>query len=75
MPVVFNIGAEGQLFMDQSGSLGGFTIKGLPPIIHVPLALGVGFLAGRNLGSFPDCLKAKTGAHVVNNTIMMIILR
>jgi len=69
---VFNIGAEGQLFMGSIMSAwAGFTFKGLPPIIHVPLALGIGFLAGALWGFIPGWLKAKTGAHEVINTIMM----
>jgi len=69
---VFNIGAEGQLFMGSiMAAWAGFTFKGLPPIIHVPLALSIGFLAGGIWGFVPGYLKAKTGAHEVINTIMM----
>ena len=69
---VFNIGAEGQLFMGSiMAAWAGFAFKGLPPIVHVPLALGVGFLAGGLWGYIPGWLKAKTGAHEVINTIMM----
>jgi len=49
----------------------GFTFKGLSPIVHIPLALGIGFLAGAVWGYIPGWLKAKTGAHEVINTIMM----
>lgn len=69
---VFNIGAEGQLFVGSVMSAwAGFAFKGLSPFIHVPLALGVGFLAGALWGFIPGWLKAKTGAHEVINTIMM----
>ena len=69
---VFNIGAEGQLFMGAiMAAWAGWTFKGLPPIIHVPLALGVGTLVGALWGFIPGWLKAKTGAHEVINTIMM----
>jgi simple sugar transport system permease protein len=69
---VFNIGAEGQLYMGAiMAAWAGFTFKGLSPIVHVPLALGVGFLAGAVWGFIPGFLKAKTGAHEVINTIMM----
>jgi simple sugar transport system permease protein len=69
---VFNIGAEGQLFMGSiMAAWAGFTFKGLPPIVHVPLSLGIGFLAGGLWGFIPGFLKAKTGAHEVINTIMM----
>jgi general nucleoside transport system permease protein len=69
---VFNIGAEGQLYMGSiMAGWAGWTFKGLPPIIHVPLALGVGILVGGLWGFIPGWLKAKTGAHEVINTIMM----
>ena len=69
---VFNIGAEGQLFMGAiMAAWAGWTFKGLPPIVHVPLALAVGTLTGFVWGFIPGWLKAKTGAHEVINTIMM----
>jgi simple sugar transport system permease protein len=49
----------------------GFTIKGLPLIIHLPLAMGAGALGGALWGFIPGWLKAKTGGHEVINTIMM----
>ena len=69
---VFNIGAEGQLYMGSiMAGWAGWTFKGLPPIVHIPLAMGVGILAGGLWGFIPGWLKAKTGAHEVINTIMM----
>jgi simple sugar transport system permease protein len=69
---VFNIGAEGQLYMGSiMAAWAGWTFKGLPPIVHVPLAMGVGILVGGFWGFVPGWLKAKTGAHEVINTIMM----
>jgi len=69
---VFNIGAEGQLFMGSiMAGWAGWTFKGLPPIIHVPLALLIGILAGGLWGFIPGWLRAKTGSHEVINTIMM----
>lgn len=69
---VFNIGAEGQLFMGSiMAGWAGWTFKGLPPIVHVPLALSIGVLAGAIWGFIPGWLKAKTGSHEVINTIMM----
>ena len=51
---VFNIGAEGQLYMGAiMAAWAGWTFKGLPPIIHVPLALGVGTLIGALWGLSP----------------------
>jgi ABC-type uncharacterized transport system permease subunit len=51
---VFNIGAEGQLYMGSiMAGWAGWTFKGLPPIVHIPLALGVGMLAGGLWGFIP----------------------
>jgi len=69
---VFNIGAEGQIFIGAIGAAwAGYAIKGLPSIIHIPLALLAGGLAGGLWGFIPGWLKAKTGGHEVINTIMM----
>lgn len=69
---LFNIGVEGQIFIGaMTGVWAGYFFKGLPPIIHVPLALLFGALGGGLWGFIPGLLKAKTGAHEVINTIMM----
>ncbi|MCW5878389.1 MAG: ABC transporter permease [Anaerolineales bacterium] len=69
---LFNIGAEGQLFIGAITSVYvGFALTGLPAIIHLPLALGAGALGGALWGFIPGWLKAKTGGHEVINTIMM----
>ncbi len=69
---LFNIGAEGQLFMGATlGVWAGFAITGLPTIIHVPVALMAGVLGGALWGFVPGLLKALTGAHEVITTIMM----
>lgn len=69
---LFNIGAEGQLFIGAMTSVWvGFAVKGLPAIIHIPLALLAGALGGALWGFIPGLLKAKAGAHEVINTIMM----
>ncbi len=69
---VFNIGVEGQIFLGATFSaFVGFSIKGLPAIIHIPLALLAGALGGALWGFIPGWLKAKTGGHEVINTIMM----
>lgn len=69
---LFNIGAEGQLFIGAVGAVwAGFALTGLPPIIHIPLALLAGALGGALWGFIPGLLKAKTGGHEVINTIMM----
>lgn len=69
---LFNIGVEGQLFVGGLASAYvGYAVKGLPWVIHLPLALLAGILAGAIWGAIPGVLKAKTGAHEVINTIMM----
>lgn len=69
---LFNIGIEGQMVM--GGLAAGLTAAvdvGLPAIIHLPLALVVGTIAGGIWGFIPGILKARTGAHEVITTIML----
>ncbi len=69
---VFNIGAEGQVYVGAiTSTFVGYAITGLPAIIHIPLTLLAGFAGGALWGFIPGWLKAKTGAHEVINTIMM----
>jgi len=69
---LFNIGAEGQLFVaGLASAYVGYSITGLPWVFHLPLSLLVGILAGAVWGGIPGLLKAHTGAHEVINTIMM----
>jgi simple sugar transport system permease protein len=69
---LFNIGAEGQLFIGALTAVyAGVSLTGFPAIIHVPLSLLAGALGGAAWGFIPGWLKAKTGGHEVINTIMM----
>lgn len=69
---LFNIGGEGQLFMGATAAAFlGYSITGLPGILHIPLSLLGGAIAGGFWGFIPGWLKAKTGGHEVINTIMM----
>jgi ABC-type uncharacterized transport system permease subunit len=69
---LFNIGVEGQIFVGAIfAAFVGYSVKGLPAIIHIPLALLAGALGGGLWGLIPGWLKAKTGGHEVINTIMM----
>jgi len=74
---LFNIGAEGQLaFGAVSAALAGYALPNwlhtsLPAYIHIPLAVGLGMLAGALWAAIPGALKAYTGGHEVINTIMM----
>ncbi|RLC90679.1 MAG: ABC transporter permease [Chloroflexi bacterium] len=74
---LFNIGAEGQLALGAvAAAWVGYALPDvlgvtLPAVIHVPLAVGAGMLAGAIWGAIPGWLKARTGGHEVINTIMM----
>jgi simple sugar transport system permease protein len=68
---LFNIGAEGQLFIGAIfATFVGYAIS-LPPLLHLPLTIFAGMLGGAIWGFIPGWLKAKTGGHEVINTIMM----
>ncbi|HUH98924.1 MAG TPA: ABC transporter permease [Anaerolineales bacterium] len=74
---LFNIGAEGQIALGAVlSALIGYALPGwlhtsLPAYIHIPLAVGMGMLAGAIWAAIPGALKAYTGGHEVINTIMM----
>ncbi len=74
---LFNIGAEGQLAVGAvmaawiGYALPGVLQTSIPAIIHIPLAIVGGALAGGLWGAIPGWLKARTGGHEVINTIMM----
>lgn len=69
---LFNIGAEGQFFIGAlCSAFVGYSLKGLPAFIHLPLALLGGAAGGALWGIIPGYLKAKFGAHEVVNTMMM----
>jgi general nucleoside transport system permease protein len=69
---LFNIGAEGQLQIGALTSvLVGFSLTGLPMVIHLPLALLAGAIGGAMWAFVPGILKARTGAHEVITTIML----
>ncbi|WP_026925541.1 ABC transporter permease [Glycomyces arizonensis] len=68
---LFNIGAQGQLVFGMLGALiVGFGLD-LPAIVHIPLAVVAGAVAGAAFGSVPGVLKATTGAHEVISSIML----
>ncbi len=69
---LFNIGAEGQYFIGGLATVFiGYSIKGLPWFIHLPLALMVGMMGGAFWAAIAGFLKATVGAHEVINTIML----
>jgi simple sugar transport system permease protein len=68
---LFNIGAEGQLFMGAIvSSWVGFSFN-YPPIILIPMGIVAGALGGALWGGIAGTLKAWRGAHEVITTIML----
>lgn len=69
---LFNIGGLGQATAGATASAWvGFSIHGLPLVVHLPLAILAGLVAGGIWGGIVGVLKAKAGAHEVIVTIMM----
>lgn len=69
---LFNIGGEGQVIVGgMVAAWAGFAIDGLPLLVHLPLALLLGVVAGGLMGWLPGFLKVRTGAHEVITTIML----
>lgn len=68
---LFNIGAEGQLYLGAIAAAWAGTTLILPGYIHLPLVIVIGSLAGGMWALLPGILKAKTGAHEVITTMMM----
>ena len=69
---LFNIGGEGQVIVGgATAGFVGFTLTGLPLVVHLPLVLLAGLLGGAVMGAIPGVLKARTGAHEVITTIML----
>ena len=68
---LFNIGAEGQLYMGSMTAALLAYMYSFPILLHPLLCLGVGFLAGAGWGLIPGLLKAYRGAHEVVTTMML----
>lgn len=69
---LFNIGAEGQIYMGGlAAALIGLFIHGLPPVIHISLALLSAFLTGGLWGLIPALLKIGRGVNEVISTLLM----
>jgi len=68
---LFNIGAEGQIFVGALlSAYVGYKVNA-PGIVLIPLALGAGALAGGLWGALAGVLKAWRGAHEVITTMML----
>ncbi len=69
---LFNIGVQGQLIIGSIAAAWiGFAVDGLPPVIHVTLAILTAVAAGALWGAIPGALKAYADAHEVITTIML----
>lgn len=69
---LFNVGAEGQLYVGAlTSAVVALALNWLPPVIRVAVALMAGAGAGALFGFVPGYLKAKLGAHEVITTIML----
>ena len=63
---------EGQYFIGGLASVFvGYSLKGLPWFIHLPLVVVAGMAGGAIWAAIAGFLKAKAGAHEVINTIML----
>lgn len=70
---IWNIGAEGQLFI---GGLAAAWValtfgEQLPPVVIIPLTLVAGFIGGALWGLIPAFLKVRKGIDEIINTIML----
>ncbi|MFW9806982.1 MAG: ABC transporter permease [Candidatus Thorarchaeota archaeon] len=68
---LFNIGAEGQLYIGAMASALAAYLVALPIVIHPLFCLTIGVLAGAAWGFVPGLLKAYRGAHEVVTTMML----
>ncbi|MBU9713156.1 ABC transporter permease [Evansella tamaricis] len=68
---LLNIGVEGQLIVGWLASVAVGVMFDLPFVIHLPLALLAGAVAGGLWGFIPGILKARLHVHEVIVTIMM----
>ncbi|SDB89191.1 nucleoside ABC transporter membrane protein [Pelagirhabdus alkalitolerans] len=68
---LFNIGAEGQVFVGWLAAVWFGITFDLPAVIHLPLSILVAALAGALWAFVPGLLKATRGVHEVVVTIMM----
>jgi ABC-type uncharacterized transport system permease subunit len=69
---LFSLGAEGQIFLGALASgLVALFADGLPPALHVSLAVGTGALVGTLWGLIPGVLRAYLGANELVATLML----
>jgi len=69
---LINIGAEGQIYLGGLGAaLAGLYVRGLPPVVHVPLAMLAAALAGGAWALLPALLRLRRGVSEVITTLLM----
>ena len=68
---LFNIGANGQMFIGGAAALWVGIHLSVPTAIHIPLALIAAIIGGGIWGGIAGFLRARTGAHEVITTIML----
>lgn len=69
---IFNIGAEGQIFMGALGAAyAGLFLGNPPPLLGIPLVLLFGFVAGGLWGGIAGFLKERFHANEIIITLMM----
>ena len=68
---LFNVGAEGQLLIGAMAAVAVGLVEGIPPGLHLLLALAAAAVAGALWGALPAFLKARFRAHEVITTIML----
>lgn len=69
---LYNMGAEGQLYFGAfAAAIVGFSFHGLPPIIHITLAIVTGMIAGALYAFVPAVLKAYLNVDEMVSTLML----
>ncbi len=69
---LFNIGIEGQMYVGAiAAAILGFVLHGLPPFVHVVVALAGAALAGAAFAAVPAVLKVRRNVHEVVCTVML----
>jgi general nucleoside transport system permease protein len=69
---LFNIGIEGQMYIGAlMAAIVGFSLHGLPAIVHIPLCIAAGMIGGMAWTVVPGLLKIKIGVHEVISTVML----
>lgn len=69
---LFNMGVEGQMYLGAfAAAYIGFTVKGLPPLIHIGLCILAAIIVGGLFALIPGILKGKFNVNEMVVTIML----